>query len=376
MSDASQALSGGASPLTGVRVLDLTHFVAGPWATMMLARLGAEVIKVEPPDGEIGRHSGGVYADGESAIFLGFNRGKKGISIDLKSEDGRSRFERLVASADVVVNNFRPDVIQRLGLDHSVLSRINPQVISFSLSAFGPTGPYRTKAANDPIIQALTGVMAETGGESGPLRLGVSLPDFAGALVTSVAIVSGLVLRDRIGRGVDLTSSLLDAELFAQSDGATGVLNQAAAWTKPLVRLGDRIAQRAYGCADGSWVVVAADDEDSARALLDLLGLGDFPGEAPSFSTVDEATTRLVRTRTSSEVLGELEAAAVPAAPVRMMSQVFGTGAGSDLVGEYLHPSAGVVRFCAIPGEVDLEPMSAPPMLGEHDDAFPVDRTG
>lgn len=341
----------------------------------MLARLGAEVIKVEPPDGEIGRHSGGVYANGESAIFLGFNRGKKGITIDLKSESGRSRFESLVASSDVVINNFRPDVTQRLGLDHSVLSRINSQIICLSLSAFGPTGPYRTKAANDPIIQALTGVMAETGGESGPLRLGVSLPDFAGALVASVAIVSGLVLRDRIGRGVDLTSSLLDAELFAQSDGSSEVLNQAIAWTKPLVQLGDRLSQRAYECADGSWVVVAADDEGSVRALLDLVGLGDSSGEAPLFQTVHEATARLVRTRSASGVLGEFEAAAVPAASVRMLSQIFPSGAGVDLVGEYIHPSAGIVRFCAIPGEFELQPMSAPPMLGEHDAEFSIDLT-
>jgi crotonobetainyl-CoA:carnitine CoA-transferase CaiB-like acyl-CoA transferase len=363
-----------ALPLTGVRILDLTHFVAGPWGTMMLSHFGAEVVKIEPLEGEIGRHVGGVYAGDQSAIFLGCNRGKKGVSLDLKSPVGRAHFERLVQSSDVVINNFRPDVPQRLGIDYASLKKINHRIITFSLSAFGPSGPYKMKAANDPIIQALTGVMSQTGEPDGqPLRLGVSMPDFAGGMVTLIAVLGGLLLRQRTGDGLDLSSSLLDAELFAQVDVAMTALNVEVSKTEHLVQIGLRVSDRAFRCVDGLCVSIAADDEQTSRALLNLVGIPcTEETSTPSIEVVLQKVSEYVESRSTHQVLEELSHASVPATKVLALSDVFRDGQGAALVREYRHPSLGNMQYCSIPGEQVADALAPPPLLGQHNDEFLV----
>ncbi|MDA3626066.1 CoA transferase [Saccharopolyspora sp. WRP15-2] len=207
-------------PLKGVRVVDFTHFVAGPWCTMLLADLGAEVVKIEPPrTGEISRRMGAVFHGPYSAIYLAFNRNKRSVELDLKQPDGQAAAHRLVAGADVVVQNFRPAVAPKLRMDADRLVGQHPTLIYFAISAFGQTGPYAERPGNDPIIQALSGAMllGRAPGER-PLRMGVSLPDFAAGILAALSISSALMQRRRTGRGAVLELNLLDAELFAQID--------------------------------------------------------------------------------------------------------------------------------------------------------------
>ena len=222
---------GAALPLEGVQVVDFTHFVAGPWCTMLLADLGAEVVKVEPPRvGEIGRRMGAVYQGPHSAIYLAFNRNKRSVELDLKQPQGRETAHRLMTAADVVVQNFRPSVAPKLQMDATGLLDENPKLVYCAISAFGQTGPYAGRPGNDPIVQALSGAML-LGREQGerPLRMAVSLPDFAAGVMAALSIISALVRRRRTGSGALLELNLLDAELFAQVDHVLSlVLNRSA----------------------------------------------------------------------------------------------------------------------------------------------------
>ena len=187
--------AGAALPLEGVRVVDFTHFVAGPWCTMLLADLGAEVVKIEPPRaGEIGRRMGAVYQGPHSAIYLAFNRNKRSVELDLKQPEGRAAAHRLVTAADVVVQNFRPSVAPKLQMDATRIRGQNPELVYCAISAFGQTGPYAGRPGNDPIVQALSGAMllGRAQGER-PLRMAVSLPDFAAGVIAALSISSALV---------------------------------------------------------------------------------------------------------------------------------------------------------------------------------------
>lgn len=207
-------------PFTGIRVVDLTHFVAGPWCTMLLADLGADVVKIEPPHtGEIARSMGAVYAGTDSAIFLAFNRNKRSIELDLKTTEGQAIAHQLVTDADVVVQNLRPAAAARLAMDTDSLHRVRSDLIYCSISAFGQDGPYTAKPGNDPIIQALAGTMLLGRDEAQrPIRLGVSLPDFAAGILAALSIAAALLRRQRTGDGATLELNLLDAQLFAQLD--------------------------------------------------------------------------------------------------------------------------------------------------------------
>lgn len=229
------------APLAGLRILDFTHFVAGPWCTMLMADLGADVIKVEPTGrGEISRSMGNVYSDEDSAIFLGFNRGKRSVEIDLKRPQGREIVGRLVADCDVVMHNFRPDAATRLGLDAETITRHNPAVIHCAVSAFGESGPLSTAPGNDPLIQGISGAMLATDPEH-PIRLGVSLPDFAGGILAGIAVLAAVRRRESTGAGTVITLNLLDAQLYSQADLIAGGKH----------RTGGQVIQ----CSDGSvWV--------------------------------------------------------------------------------------------------------------------------
>lgn len=206
------------APLAGLRILDFTHFVAGPWCTMLMADLGADVIKVEPAGrGEISRSMGNVYSDEDSAIFLGFNRGKRSVELDLKTQRGQDIVGRLVTQCDVVIHNFRPDAAARLGLDAATMTRHNPTVIHCAVSAFGESGPLSSAPGNDPLIQGISGAMLATDPDH-PVRLGVSLPDFAGGILAGIAVLAAVRRRNLTGTGSVIMLNLLDAQLYSQTD--------------------------------------------------------------------------------------------------------------------------------------------------------------
>jgi len=204
-------------PLDGITILDLTVMTAGPVGTMLLGDFGADVIKIEEPaQGDLARGLGTAFVEGESVQFLSQNRNKRSVRLDLKSEAGRDVFLRLARSADVVVENFRPGTVDRLGIGYEAVRAVNPLVIYASVSAFGQSGPYSGWPANDPIVQAVAGLMDMTGEAEGrPVRVGAPLPDFGAAAMLAFGISAALLHRERHGEGQRLDTSLLGATLFA-----------------------------------------------------------------------------------------------------------------------------------------------------------------
>ncbi|WP_151525050.1 CaiB/BaiF CoA transferase family protein [Serinicoccus kebangsaanensis] len=337
------------SPLTGVRVLDLAHFVAGPWCTQMLADLGADVIKVEPPGGEIGRSMGAVYREGESAIFLGFNRGKQSITLDLKRPEDQRRAQELAATCDVVVHNFRPGTAERLGMGAALLRSTDPTLVHCAVSAFGPDGPAAGRPANDPVIQALSGALDETGGGV-PVRMAVSLPDFAAATLAASSILAALLRRASTGRGCSIELSLLDAQLYAQNDLMTTPCDESITGRK-------RAELGACSCRDGVVWIDSADHAAVARAL-----------HAPGPEHVEAVLEHTSR----ADAVRELVAAGIAAAPVHELHEVLPGPPGRTMHVE--HPRLG--RLSQLPTPLAAQPPwppanAAPPLLGQHDPGPP-----
>jgi len=205
-------------PLSGVRVLDLSQMLAGPFGSMILADLGAEVIKIEKPgEGDIGRGMPPHYFHGESVYFLSVNRNKKSLTLDLKSKEGLDIFYRLVKVSDVVFDNFRPGVVEKLRIDHESLKKINPRVISCSVSGYGQTGPFKDRPAFDLIVQARGGIMSYTG-EPGrmPVRMGAPMGDLTGGIYAAHGVMAALYQREKTGQGQRIDISLLDSQLSLQ----------------------------------------------------------------------------------------------------------------------------------------------------------------
>ena len=205
-------------PLSGVRVLDLSQMLAGPFGSMILADLGAEVIKIEKPgEGDIGRGMPPHYFHGESVYFLSVNRNKKSLTLDLKSKEGLDIFYRLVKVSDVVFDNFRPGIVEKLRIDHESLKKINPRIISCSVSGYGQTGPFKDRPAFDLIIQARGGIMSYTG-EPGrmPVRMGAPMGDLTGGIYAAHGVMAALYQREKTGQGQRIDISLLDSQLSLQ----------------------------------------------------------------------------------------------------------------------------------------------------------------
>jgi CoA:oxalate CoA-transferase len=247
----------GSGPLAGVRVLDLTWVLSGPYAAMTLCDLGAEVIKVErPPYGDIARTTG-PFVDDESAYFISINRGKRSVSLDLRAEEGHEAFLRLVEQVDVVMENFTPGVMAKLGLGYETLAKRNPRLIMCSVSGFGQTGPDRDLPALDIIVQGMGGVMSITGhpGEP-PARPGYSIGDMAGGLFTAIGVLSALVERSRSGLGQQVDVAMLDAQVALMENAiirhcAAGVMPGPIGTRHPL-----NTPFQAFPASDG-WIVIA-----------------------------------------------------------------------------------------------------------------------
>ena len=206
------------APLSGVRVLDLSQMLAGPFGSMILADLGAEVIKIEKPgEGDIGRGMPPHFFHGESVYFLSVNRNKKSLTLDLKAKEGLEIFYRLVKASDVVFDNFRPGVVEKLRIDHETLKKINPRILSCSVSGYGQTGPFKDRPAFDLIIQARGGIMSYTG-EPGrmPVRMGAPMGDLTGGVYAAHGVMAALYQREKTGQGQRIDISLLDSQLSLQ----------------------------------------------------------------------------------------------------------------------------------------------------------------
>ena len=371
-------------PLEGVRILELGQIIAGTYGSQVLSDMGAEVIKVEGPEGDLGRNPSVAPYRGVSGLFLTFNRNKKSIVINLKSEAGRKVFYDLVKVSDVVIDNFRPGVLERLQIDYATLNRINPRIIQCSVTGFGTAGAYKDYPALDIIIQAISGHMAITG-EPGrpPVRVGIPLADLSGGIFSCKGILAALFDRERTGCGRRVELSMFDSMLNLLSYMGTMWLTNGELPKPPGSAHDYTVPWQAFEAKNGH-IVVATRQEGFWRLLCDVLeepGLAADPRFASNASRVENRgilvphLERIFRTRTVADWLERLRAAGVPAAPVNNLDGAFAEPpvAEREMIVEYDHPDVGKVRLPGNPIKMSgvSGTISNPaPRLGEHTDAI------
>jgi crotonobetainyl-CoA:carnitine CoA-transferase CaiB-like acyl-CoA transferase len=379
-------------PLADVRVLSVEQYGAGPWATLQLADLGADVIKVEDPRvaGDVGRYVP-PYQDGESSLFFEtFNRNKRSVSLDLRSAAGRAAFEELVTKVDAVFSNLRGDQPARLGLTYAQLGRVNPRIVCCSLSGFGMTGPRAAEGGYDYVMQGLAGWMSLTGEPDGPpTKAGLSLVDLSGGYVAALAVMAGLWRARRDGVGCDCDVSLFETALAE--------LVYVGTWTASRDFAPRRMAQSAhpsmvpfqnFPTLDG-WIVVAAPKQNLWRSLCQAIGRADLADDPrfADFAARDRHRDVLVpllndlfRARPSAEWLARLTAAGVPCGPVNDVATalVDPQVLARDGVLAYDHPTLGPVRQVATPLRLGDEPGPArrAPFRGEHTESVLAELCG
>ena len=371
---------GWAGPLAGIRVIDLTRVLAGPFATQSLGDLGAEILKIEPPGGGDETRRFPPFLAGESHYFLGINRNKKSLVIDLQQRAGADLLRRLIAEADILVENYRPGVMDRLGLGYAALAEINPRLIYCAISGFGLTGPLSDKPSFDIVTQALTGALS-INGERGhmPVKLGIPLGDMVGGVFGPIAILAALHERTLTGRGRLIDISLYDGLIgmlgyFAQLAFITGEDPPPMGSSHPNI-----VPYGSFPASDGS-IIIAVLSESFWGKLCDALERPDLAAD-PRFATptlrrdrrdeVDRLIAEVTRTRTVVEWQERLAAFDVPHAPVLGVTAALAHphARAREMVTEADHPTAGRMRLVGrpikFPGATQ-PPSTAPPTLGQH----------
>jgi crotonobetainyl-CoA:carnitine CoA-transferase CaiB-like acyl-CoA transferase len=367
--------------LAGLRVLDVTQVMAGPYCAMMLADLGASVIKVEPPSGDSTRQMPGAVGT-DSPAFNAVNRGKRSIVLNLKTSEGSEVFARLARSSDIVVENYRPGVMTALGLDYAALSPGNPRLIYASISGYGQTGPQRGKGGFDLIAQGVAGIMSITGEPGGPpVKAGIPVTDLGAGLFALVGILAALEHRHRTGVGQQIDTSLVDAGVALSVWEATEYFSG----TGVPVALGSahrmNAPYQAIRCADG-YITLGAANERLFRRLCDALGhteWNDDPAFAENARRVKnrKALAALIESITITQPrahwLALLDANDIPCGPINDYAQVFADPQvlAREMVVETDHPALGHLRTLGSPVKMSATPPDVArraPQLGEHTD--------
>lgn len=369
------------APLTGLKVVELARILAGPWAGQTLADLGADVVKVEAPEGDDTRRWGPPFIErgGErtAAYFHSCNRGKRSVVADLKTGEGQALVRDLAAGADVLIENFKVGGLAKYGLDYPALADLNPGLVYCSITGFGQTGPYAHRAGYDFIIQGMSGLMSITGEPDGPpQKVGVAVTDIFTGLYAVTAILAALRQRDATGKGQQIDMSLFDV---ATAVTANQAMNYLATGTAPG-RLGNAhpnlMPYQAFPCADG-WIIIATGNDAQYRRLCDVLGapdLRDDPGFATNAQRVEARDVLgsllddLTRGWTAADLLAACEAAGVPAGPINEMDQVF---ADPQIIDRGMQVAPEGVPGVRIPVTLPDAPLPASrpaPQLDEHGD--------
>ena len=326
-------------PLQSVRVLDLTRVLAGPWATQLLADLGAEVIKVERPgSGDDTRGWGPPFVDGDgkpggvSAYFLCTNRGKRSIAVDFETAEGRTLVAELAGQCDVVVENFKVGGLAKLGLDYETLARRNPRLVYCSITGFGQTGPHRLRAGYDLMVQAMGGLMSVTGEADGqPMKVGVATADLLTGLYASNAILAALMERRDSGLGQHIDLALLDVQIATLVNQASGYLASGKVPGRNGNAHPNIVPYQAFETRDGHIVIACGNDMQFVR-FAEVLGRPDL-GTDPRFAANGSRVARrrelldiivpLIAERSSMDILAALDRVNIPAAPINNLDQVF-----------------------------------------------------
>eukprot|EP00037_Helgoeca_nana_P021170 m.212791 g.212791 ORF g.212791 m.212791 type:complete len:477 (-) comp25540_c0_seq3:96-1526(-) len=375
-------------PLDGITVVDLTRVLAGPYATMMLADQGADVIKIERPGlGDETRQWGPPFAGDQSTYFLSVNRNKRSIAIDLTDPEGLAVVHRLIATADVLVENYFPGKLDQLGLGWDTVREINPRLVYASISGYGSTGPYAGRGGYDVVASAVGGLMHITGPAGGePCKVGVAMTDLSTGLYLHAAVLAALLSRERTGVGMRIECSLLETQVASLVNVASAYLNAGAESTRLGTAHASIVPYQAFSTADGHIVVAAMNDAQFSKlcSVMDLGGFKDDPLYATNPARVAnrDALLAVLQARFSDQTTAEwgaaLEDSGLAFGPINTIEQVFEDPQvlHRNMVAEMEHATAGTVRVPAMavkytpsgeghqsPNDV---PPSAPPRLGQH----------
>lgn len=380
--------------LDGIRMLDLTHMLSGPYAAMMLADLGAETIKIEPP--ETGEGTRRLLANdprnslhGMGAYFLTLNRNKKSITINLKHPAGRDLFYELVAVSDIVLNNFSAGVVEKLGIDYPTLAAINPRIITCSITGFGETGPARDRVAFDMVAQAMGGGMSITGQPDGPpTRAGIPIGDLGGGIMGVVGVLAALVARQTTGRGQHVDISMQDAQISLLNYMATMYLLSGEIPTM----LGNahfvHVPYNTFPVEDG-YIIVAVITDNFWKALMQIVDAPDLdtpenegqPGRWKNQDLINQRLSDIFRTGTQAYWLERLTAARIPCAPVYNLAQALADQQvqARKMVVEVEHPQGGRYQTTGNPiklSDTYEDSYTPPPLLGQHTDCVLTELLG
>ncbi len=324
------------TPLHGIKVVELARILAGPWAGQTLADLGAEVIKVEAPEGDDTRRWGPPFIDRDgdhsAAYFYATNRGKSSVTCDFRTAEGQAMVRALVADADVLIENFKVGGLAKYGLDYDNLRLVNPRLIYCSITGFGQTGPYAHRAGYDFIIQGMSGMMSVTGDPAGqPQKVGVAVTDIFTGVYSATAILAALVQRGRTGQGQHIDMALLDVATSVMANQAMNYLSTS----KAPGMMGNAHLNLApyavFDCADG-WIILATGNDAQYRRLCGVLGVPDMALDAAFLTNADRIANRVdmtarlteaTRRFSKSALLAACEATGVPAGPINDLAEVF-----------------------------------------------------
>ncbi|HEX6437082.1 MAG TPA: CoA transferase [Candidatus Binatia bacterium] len=372
-------------PLSGVRVLDLTRVVAGPYCSMFLGDLGAEVVKVEQPGaGDDTRGWGPPFAGGESAYYLCINRNKQSLTLDLKSQRAVELLRQLVKAADVILENFRPGTMERLGLGEKELREINPRLIYASLTGFGADGPMSDWPGYDLIVQAWGGLMSITGTPDGePVKVGVAIIDLVAGLMLGKAITAALFAREKIGVGQRIDTSLLEAEVASLINVGSNYLvggKVPSRWGNAHPNI---VPYQNFQTADG-YLVIGVASEVIWQRFCEAIGQTDLIEDSRFADNSKRVENRSELIALLSQIFLQrrndawfklLTDAEVPCSPVQTVDQVFQAPQvlQRDMLIEVDHPTAGKVRMAGIPVKFSVTPATVrlpPPLLGEHNETI------
>ncbi len=369
--------------LSGLRVLDLSRILSGPFATMTLADLGADVIKVEQPGtGDDTRQWGPPFQGDQAAYFLSVNRNKRSLAVDLKSAGGLAVVRELAAGSDIVVENFRPGTAARLGLGYEELAREHPGLVYASISGYGQTGPDSARAGYDAIAQARSGIMSVTGESDGPpVRVGVSSADLVAGMWAVIGILAALRERDRSGTGQWVDISLLDGSVSWLTYVASGYFASGASPRRYGSAHPTIAPYQAFGTADG-FVMVAVGNDGLWRRFAPAAGLGELlqddrfgtnPLRVEHRDTLIPLIEKALSARSTGEWVRRLDEAGVPVGPIQTVDEVAHDPQvlARGMINELEHPTAGTLRTVGCPVRLTATPpavRTAPPLLGQHTD--------
>jgi len=374
-------------PLDGIRVLDMTWALAGPYCTMILGDLGAEVIKIESPEGGDPARKNFPYVQGISSYFLSVNRGKKSVTVNLRNPRGKEIILALAKKTDVCVENFRPRVMDRLGLGYAKLREENPRIIYASCSGFGQNSPYANRPAYDIIMQGMGGTLSITGNAGGPpVRVGFSIGDIGGAIFTALGILSALYERERSGEGQKVEISMLDCQIALLENAfarffATREVPQRIGTRHPV-----HTPFQAFPTQDGH-IVLALPREDwwqkfcrliRCESLLEDERFKDDPSRTKNYQQLEAILSKVTQTRTTSEWVAEMEGNDIPCGPINTIDKVACDPhtIAREMIVQVKHSTAGMLKVVNSPIKLSKTPPKiekASPGLGEHTDEVLAD---